>query len=127
MAYRPSEKAAVENPVVKLAQQLGIPVLKVNPLWSAGWPDRVFFVPGGKPLIIEFKRGTDSKLRAKQLEVIAKLKANGYDVHSCNTVEEGKAYLRSRLEAHRVHEACDAVDPGASSVRAVPRPRAKKD
>ena len=127
MAYHPSEKTAVENPDIKLTQQLGIPVLKVNPLWAAGWPDRVFFVPGGKPLIIEFKRGEDSKLRAKQLEVIAKLKANGYDVHSCNTVEEGKAYLRARLEAHRVHEEGDAVDPGAPRVRPVPRPRAKKD
>lgn len=127
MGYRPSEKASVENPVVKYAVSLGIPVLKVNPLWAAGWPDRVFFVPGGRPLIIEFKRGEDSKLRAKQKEVIGKLEKLGYEVYSCNTVEEGKALVRSRLEANRLHEEGDAVDPRAPRVRSVPRSRAAKD
>lgn len=101
MTYRPSEKASVENPVVKLAQRLGVPVLKVNPLWAAGWPDRVFFVPGGRPLIIEFKR-PGGTTRPKQDEVIAKLRSLGYDVEVIDNKEQGEAALRSRLEAHRV-------------------------
>lgn len=105
MSYQPSEKASVENPVVKLARRLGVPVLKVNPLWMAGWPDRIFFVPGGKPLIIEFKRDEKSKLRAKQKEIIGKLEALGYEVCTINSKEEGEAVLRSRLETDRVPKA----------------------
>ena len=127
MAYRPSEKASVENPVVKYADRLGVPILKVNPLWAAGWPDRVFFVPGGKPLIIEFKRGEDSKLRKKQKEIIGKLEKLGYEVHTVNTVEEGKALVRSRLEAFGIHAARDALGLGTPELRTVPRPRAAKD
>lgn len=127
MTYRPSEKASVENPVVKYAQGLGIPVLKVNPLWAAGWPDRVFFVPGGRPLIIEFKRADDGKLRKKQKEIIGKLEKLDYEVYTVDTVEEGKALVRARLETHRLHEAGDEVGAGASKLRTVPRPRSAKD
>lgn len=109
MAYQPSEKKTVEEPVVKLAQKLGIPVLKVNPLWAAGWPDRIFFVPGGKPLIIEFKR-PGGKLRPKQVEIIGKLEKLGYEVQVYESAEEGKALVRSRLDAHRLHETGNKVD-----------------
>lgn len=109
MVYQPSEKKAVEEPVVKYAVSLGIKVLKVNPLWAAGWQDRIFFVPGGKPLIIEFKRpgGESSPLQKQRHKELIEA---GYDHHVIDDKEEGKALVRSRLEAYRLHEARGKVD-----------------
>jgi VRR-NUC domain. len=126
MAYQPSEKKAVEEPVVKYAVGLGIKVLKINPLWAAGWNDRIFFIPGGKPLIIEFKRpgGKVSKLQAQRHKELLR---DGYDHHVIDNTEEGKALVRSRLEAYRLHEKSGTVDTGTSGVRTVSRSRAAKD
>ena len=109
MVYQRSEKKSVEEPVVKYAQRLGVLVLKVNPLWSAGWPDRVFFIPGGRPLFIEFKR-PGGKTSKKQEEIIGKLRGSGYDVEIIDKVEEGKDAIRTRLEAYTIHEEGNPVD-----------------
>lgn len=126
MTYQPSEKKAVEEPCVRYAQSFGVKVLKVNPLWAAGWNDRIFFIPGGKVLIIEFKRpgGTVSKLQAQRHKELLR---DGYDHHVIDNKEEGKALIRSRLEASGVYEAGDEVSARKSNGRAVPRSRSKKD
>lgn len=126
MAYRPSEKSSVEGPCVDYARALGIKVLKVNPLWAAGWNDRIFFIPGGRILIIEFKRpgGKSSKLQEQRHKELLEA---GYDHHVIDNKEEGKALIWSRLEAHRLHAKSDEVAAGKPNVRAVPRPRSKKD
>ena len=126
MTYRRSEKSSVENPCVDLARELGIPHIKVNPLWAAGWQDRIFFVPGGKILIIEFKR-PGGKASPLQVERHKKLIALGYDHHVIEDKDEGKALIRSRVEAHRLHEKGGKVHDGKPGVRAVPRSRAAKD
>lgn len=104
MVYKKSEKASVENPVVAIARRLGVLVLKVNPLWAAGWPDRIFFVPGGRPLIIEFKR-PGGKTTPLQDKVINDLRSLGYDVEVIDSKEQGEAILRARLAAHGVPKA----------------------
>lgn len=127
MTYKPSEKASVENPCVKYAKDLGCnKVLKVNPLWAAGWQDRIFFVPGGKPLIIEFKRpgGVTSPLQEKRHEELLLL---GYDHHVIDNKDEGKALIRARMETAAVHAPRPAVGSGTPMRRAVTRSRAKKD
>ena len=93
-----SEKSQVENPCVDWATRHKIPALKVNPMWYAGWNDRIFFVPGGKPLIIEFKAPL-GRIRPKQVERHANLRKLGYDVHVVGSKEEGIALLQSRYEA----------------------------
>ena len=126
MVYQTSEKAGVENPCVKYARDLGIRVLKINPLWAAGWQDRVFFVPGGKPLIIEFKRpgGKVSKLQEQRHK---ELLESGYDHHVIDNKAEGLALIRSRLEANGLYAARNEVAPRTSVRRPVPRPRPAKD
>ena len=126
MVYRRSEKASVENPCVDWARKQGIKVLKVNPLWAAGWQDRIFFVPGGRPLIIEFKRpggGTSPLQEQRHKELLAL----GYDHHVIDQKEDGLALIRERLEAPAVHAPRHAVDSRASVRRVVPRPRPKKN
>jgi hypothetical protein len=54
-------KSTLENPielqVVQLAwDYLGILGSKLKVLGDTSWPDRIFWLPGGKPLLIEFKR-----------------------------------------------------------------------
>lgn len=62
---------------------LGIGSLKVNVRGNTGWPDRIFWVPGGKPLIIEFKT-PDGELSPKQIYHIDRLKKDGYNVEVCD-------------------------------------------
>ena len=46
-------ESALESWCVKWARARGVVVAKLTE--CAGIPDRVFFVPGGRPLIVEFK------------------------------------------------------------------------
>jgi hypothetical protein len=92
-----SEKSMVENPVVKWARDHGVTVLKVNPIWYAGWNDRIFFVPGGKPVIVEFKAPGVTTVRPKQKARHKNLRKLGYDVHVIDTKQEGIALIESRL------------------------------
>ena len=140
MTYRPSEKASVENPCVAYAKKVyGIKVLKVNPLWAAGWQDRIFFIPGGRVLIIEFKRpgGKSSKLQQQRHKELLEA---GYDHHVIDNKPDGIALIEARCEAnsnpknrragmdpHPVHEARSGMGNVPSNGRATARPRAKKD
>lgn len=56
----------------------GVPSLQLTLHTNAGWPDRVFFIPGGRPLLLEFKRPgeTPEPLQMYRLGVLHKL---GYD------------------------------------------------
>lgn len=58
---------------------LGVVGSKLKIQGSAGYPDRIFWLPGGKPLLIEFKMPGE-KPRPIQLEIHKKLKKLGYNV-----------------------------------------------
>ena len=60
----------VETPVVKWAKKRKIEALKLNVLGQRGFPDRIFFLAGGKPFLIEFKRrnGKLSKLQERKIK-----------------------------------------------------------
>ena len=61
---------------------------------DVGWPDRMFLVPGGKPVMIEFKRpSTTGKydggtLKGIQKQRIKYLSENGYNVIVCTNANE---------------------------------------
>ena len=82
---RRRRESALEARAVKYARSKGVVVAKLEKL--DGVPDRIFFVPGGRPLVVEFKaRG----LRPEELQswYIQKLTADGYRVVSCDTWEK---------------------------------------
>lgn len=76
---RKLEKQHVEKPVCDWADSRLIMHRKLNGEGKRGWPDREFFLPGGKPFLIEFKRPGEEP-DPLQLETIGALRALGYDV-----------------------------------------------
>lgn len=62
-----------------------------------GIPDRIFFVPGGSPVIIEFKK-KDKRGKNLQAETqpwyLAKLKEYDYVVSYCETKEEFRQLMK---------------------------------
>lgn len=80
---------AIESKVARIAlQEYGVASLKLNVSGSTGWPDRVFWIPGGRPLLIEFKRPGETS-RPRQLYIQTMLKGLGY------TVEEHDDEIRA--------------------------------
>lgn len=93
-------EARIEHRTATLAmQRFGIPSTK----WGQdGWPDRVFWIPGGSPLLIEFKSGApESGVDARQAQRIEHLTLWGYDVEVHNNAEQAIEAIRVRVEAAR--------------------------
>lgn len=92
-------ESAAERKVVQWAERHGVDWIKLK---KAGWPDRMFCIAGGAPVLIEFKR-VQERLRKLQDHVTRRLRAVGYDVIRCDDGDEGIAYLKQRiLEAKRL-------------------------
>jgi hypothetical protein len=90
-------------------QKLAIPCLKLSVAGQAGWPDRCVLMPGGKPLIIEFKRPGE-KLKPIQEMRRETLKDLGYEIETFTSTKEAldavqshyKAWLATRGPSRRV-------------------------
>jgi hypothetical protein len=74
----------------------GLRSLQLNLRQDAGWPDRVYLIPGGRPLFLEFKRaGEDARpLQAHHIELLRGL---GYDVWVADTYEDAMAIIDEAL------------------------------
>ncbi len=74
----------IENDACKLIyDKLGVISSKLKVPGQTGFPDRLFWLPGGKPLLIEFKQpGEDPE--PKQLHVHKQLRQLGYTVMVCD-------------------------------------------
>lgn len=93
--YNPLERT-IEAAVVKEAKRLGIAQTKMNLIGRRGWPDRCFWLVGGRPLFIEFKRRGELATPL-QAFIHEQLRAAGYRVEIVDNTEDGKALL---TEAH---------------------------
>ena len=60
-------------------KHLGIEGSKLNIRSDTGYPDRIFWIPGGRPLLIEFKRPGEEP-EPKQIHIHNKLRQLGYNV-----------------------------------------------
>jgi hypothetical protein len=139
MRHRESdiERAACE----RIKDELGVRNIKVKS--GDGFPDRMFLIPGGKPLIIEFKRPGEVT-RPRQTEWIESLKRLGYDVEIHDTVSEAfkaaetalrkannilrrKSKSSATLEPSQVPKGVDEVSSKSRSCRTFPRPRTGKN
>lgn len=82
----------IEKPVVAYARQKGVMVTKMTAMGYSSMPDRCFWLPGGKPVLIEFKR-PGGVLRPLQLKTVLELRGMGYEVHCVDNVVAGKAIV----------------------------------
>ncbi len=82
----------IERSVVRWAEANGWMARKVEYPGRAGAPDRWFFGPGGRLVIIEFKRpnGILSEPQKREIQRLADL---GFDVHVCRSIEAAKEVL----------------------------------
>ena len=89
------KESALESWCVKWARCRQIPVAKL--MECAGMPDRIFFTPGGRPLVPEFKR-PDGKgeRRPAQVWYVARLKELGYAAEFVDSKEGFMELMRGR-------------------------------
>jgi hypothetical protein len=93
-------------------------VSKFQILGDTGYPDRVVWFPGGKPIFIEFKReGYEPEL--KQAEIHAELTRLGYLVETHTNADRALQSIASAVEATQLPKASREVPTGARSRRSV--------
>lgn len=90
-------EASIEREVVKWANLRGVDSIKIETSSRVGFPDRLFFVNGGKPLFIEFKK-SGKEATKKQLQVLRDLSLKSYDAIVCDNVDDAIKHLERRME-----------------------------
>ena len=85
----------------RVLKELGVRSLKLNVGGQTGWPDRMFMVPGGRPLFIEFKRPGEEP-RPKQQHIHKILRHNRYDIQVYDTVDGAFQAVAAAVAAARV-------------------------
>lgn len=96
----PRCESVLESWAVSWARVRGIIVAKLTQV--DGIPDRIFFVPGGSPVIIEFKKQGATGKRSRKVTqpwYLQTLLAAGYRVYTCDTKEQF-------LELMKEYESC---------------------
>jgi hypothetical protein len=86
----------IEDKACELALRLGVTNVKMKAAGVVGYPDRMFFIPGGRPLFIEFKR-PGKEPDAVQKVIIRRLKYYGYRVEVCDTVQGAVECIKKAL------------------------------
>lgn len=88
-------ESSVENKVVRWAERRGLEFVKLNLTGRRGYPDRLFFIPGGRPFLLELKRPGEKPEKLQQYQ-IARLRKKGYDVEWTDSAEQAIAWLKER-------------------------------
>ncbi len=99
----PLESKIEQDAVDLIWKYLGVKGSKLSIKGEAGYPDRIFWVPGGKPILIEFKRPGEMP-RINQNYIIDNLLKLGYkvEVHD-NAVKAFQAVINS-VDTKALHE-----------------------
>ena len=91
----------VEREVCRRALlELGVSNMKLAAQGQRGWPDRLFLIPGGRPLLIEFKAPGEEP-RPDQEGCIKILKLLGYAVEVHDDEHAAMLSIRKALEVSR--------------------------
>lgn len=95
-----TREATVERKVCRDAEKLGVPNVKIK---MPGWPDRQFFIIGGRSLFIEFKNQSgDEELRPLQDYWCDKLEKLGYYVvRGCTEYSVAMKAIEDLIEKYK--------------------------
>lgn len=96
------EGALERRVATKALSRYGVPSLKMEPPSGSetGWPDRCFFIPGGKPFLLEFKE-VGYEPEPKQAYIHDMLEGLGYDVAWTDNEEAALAAIEARVQRAR--------------------------
>lgn len=98
------KESTIERKTCKLAlEQLGVRNVKLVTPGDTGWPDRIFWIPGGRPLLIEFK-APGAAPRPKQLYIHELLRQLGYQIEVHDDPNIAIQSIARAVEAARVSE-----------------------
>jgi len=99
-----SVESLIERRAVKLVhKEFGIVGSKLQVKGDDGYPDRIFWMPNGKPFLVEYKR-EGCKLRPKQEIIHQRLLKLGYDVEVHYASDDTVLAVKRRMEAARISE-----------------------
>ena len=113
-------ESKIEAAAVALAMEhLGIKGSKLSVLGDTGYPDRIFWVPGGRPLLIEFKRPGEEPT-PKQAHIHEELRKLGYGVEVHNDAIEAFQAVVSAVEAARLSKEGREILARARRIRSLP-------
>jgi hypothetical protein len=99
----------VERSVCRRAlHELGVANIKLAAQGQTSWPDRLFLIPGGKPLLIEFKKVSEEP-RPDQLQCHTILRMLGYNVEVHDDEHAAMLSIRKALDAARLSARRSAV------------------
>lgn len=86
----------IEAAVCKYAKEKGILVYKFSSPNHIGVPDRIFFAPGGKVFLIEFKRegGKPTPMQVREADRLATV---GHMVYFVDSINLGKTVVDREL------------------------------
>lgn len=103
-------------------KELGVRSSKLDSRGHRGMPDRCFWVQGGSPLIVEFKRigEVPTPLQEYHLE---QFRSAGYRTAVLTSADECLEILRSMVEAVAVSRRGIKVRPTRPAIRTTARPR----
>src|SRR5579863_9259583 len=81
--------------VMRLAFRTGV---------AGGWPDLLLFIPGGRPLLLEFKRPGQrpTPLQQHRLETLNEL---GYNATWCDSFDQACAAITQAMDTAALHGA----------------------
>lgn len=93
-------------------ENLGIEGGKLKIIGNNGYPDRIFWLPGGKPLLIEFKQPGEIP-EPKQQEIHDLLKGLGYNVQVHTSDVDALQAVIEALETTRLPKESRKILAGA--------------
>lgn len=92
-------EAEIERAISTWCDERGILHAKFSPFGRNGYPDHIYFIPGGFPVLAEIKRPGEPP-RKLQNYVILSLQELKYDVCVFESKVEATTYLEKRIFAH---------------------------
>ena len=96
IVLRRALESSIERWVAAEARKLGVPSMKMGNRVDTQWPDRIFFLPRRRVLMIEFKRPGDDA-RTAQVDKHETLRALGYEVQVHDDRREALRAVRDAL------------------------------
>jgi hypothetical protein len=93
---RGKKEATAENAVNRWCKENNIPHRKLNGLGFSGWPDKMYPMPRGRMIFIEFKRPGEAPTEL-QWYVITMLRDRGFPVVICYTKEAAVEFIKQYM------------------------------